>query len=317
MMSLDKALKTVETVMETVVNSDVPVLRDASHHILEAGGKRIRPRIVMLSYTATGGTNIEYAAPVAAAVELVHTASVVHDDINDHGVMRRGRPSINAQWGRTFALLTGDFLFTKVYELMAPYSNLNVTLAQATVALVEGETLQAHAAKTGTLNREIYTQIIARKTAALFQACARLGGELAGAPDEQLEALSQYGFAVGMAFQIIDDILDLVADAEELGKAAGVDIVQGKGLGAAYITGNGGQAAEAVALLVDESAANTSSDTLTSLKQRILQGNAIEEGRIQARVFVQQAIASLDVLPPSEAKDSLMETAHMVVNRSH
>lgn len=317
-MSLEQALQAVETVMAAVVNSDVSVLRDASHHILDAGGKRIRPRIVMLSYAATGGTNVAYAAPVAAAVELVHTASVVHDDINDHGVMRRGRPSINAQWGRTFALLTGDFLFTKVYELMAPYKDLNITLAEATVALVEGETLQAHAAKTASLNREIYTQIIARKTAALFRAGARLGAELAGAPADQVNALGGYGFNVGMAFQITDDILDLVADAEKLGKTAGIDLVQGKGLGAAYAT-NGGNIteAEALAVMVDEPYEEDSNDPLTHLKRRILQGSAIEEGYMQAQAFVQQAVANLDALPPSAARDALIETAQMVSSRSH
>ena len=111
--------------MMDIVNSNVTVLRDASKHILKAGGKRIRPRMVLLSHIATGGNNIDETVRIAAAIELVHTASVVHDDINDHGVVRRGRPSVNAIWGRTFALLTGDFLFTKVYELMAPFRSLN------------------------------------------------------------------------------------------------------------------------------------------------------------------------------------------------
>ena len=131
-MDITLAMQAVEDTMTEIVASDVDTLRDASQHILSAGGKRVRPRLVILAYAATGGEDIAYAAPVAAAVELVHTASVVHDDINDHGFMRRGRPSVNAIWGRTFALLTGDFLFTKVYELMAPYKDLNVALAEAT-----------------------------------------------------------------------------------------------------------------------------------------------------------------------------------------
>src|SRR6187455_1952422 len=137
---VQSALQQVESLMSEVVDSQVTVLRDASRHILGAGGKRVRPRLVLLAYAAAGGTDPSVAVPVAAAVELVHTASVVHDDINDHGIVRRGRPSVNALWGRTFALLTGDFLFTKVYELMAPHKDLNIVLAEATVALVEGET---------------------------------------------------------------------------------------------------------------------------------------------------------------------------------
>lgn len=164
------ALDAVERRMNDIVNSNVAVLRDASRHILQAGGKRVRPRLLLLSYAAAGGQQIEDAVSVAAAIELVHTASVVHDDINDHGVVRRGRPSVNSLWGRTFALLTGDYMFAKVYELMATYGDLNIIFADATTALVEGETLQASAVKEGTFTGEVYYRIIALKTAALFRA---------------------------------------------------------------------------------------------------------------------------------------------------
>src|SRR5205085_9772011 len=123
----------------------------------------------------------EKAVPLSAAIELVRTATLVHDDINDHGTTRRGRVTVNERWGRTFALLTGDFLFTKVYELMAPYKDLNIALAEATVALVEGETLQASAVKDNNFTREVYYRIIALKTAALFKASASLGAQLADA----------------------------------------------------------------------------------------------------------------------------------------
>lgn len=308
-MDITKAMQAVEDAMFGIVDSDVPQLRDASRHILSAGGKRVRPRLVMLSYAAAGGHEVDRAVPVAAAVELVHTASVVHDDINDHGFVRRGRPSVNAIWGRTFALLTGDFLFTKVYELMAPYRDLNIILAEATIALVEGETLQAAAAKEGHLNREIYYQIIARKTAALFKAGAQLGGELASATREQIDALGRFGFNIGLAFQIIDDILDLVADSAQLGKTAGIDLMQGKGVGSVYASSNGGQAvAEQVAV---------ADDPLTSIKQKILQGGAIDEARIQAQMLVQQALHELDSLPESQAKNELIALARLIIERDH
>jgi geranylgeranyl pyrophosphate synthase len=148
-MNYEQAFRAVEQKMFDVVDSDVEVLRDASRHILKAGGKRMRPRMTLLAYKAVGGQDIDSVLPIAAAVELVHTATLVHDDINDHGTTRRGQQTINAIWGRTFALLTGDFLFTKVYELMSPYKDLNIVFAQMTSALVEGETLQAAAAKAG------------------------------------------------------------------------------------------------------------------------------------------------------------------------
>ena len=311
-MEIQQAMQAVERIMAEAVNSDVTLLRDASHHILGAGGKRIRPRLVFLSYAAAGGTDVENVAPVAAAVELVHTASVVHDDINDHGTIRRGRPSVNAIWGRTFALLTGDFLFTKVYELMAPYKDLNILLAEATVALVEGETLQASAAKEGNLSREVYYQIIALKTAALFKAGGQLGGELAGASHEQIKALGEFGYNIGLAFQIVDDILDLVGDTHQLGKSAGMDLAQGKGVGSVY-AGNGTTATnEGVAVAEAE---NDENDPLAAIKRKILQGDAIEKAQMQAQMLVRQAISSLDVLPPSPAKDQLIALASSVIER--
>jgi geranylgeranyl pyrophosphate synthase len=311
-MDMTQAMQHVEELMAGTVNSTVTVLRDASHHILQAGGKRIRPRLVLLSYAAVGGTALSLVTPVAAAVELVHTASVVHDDINDHGVVRRGRPSVNAIWGRTFALLTGDFLFTKVYELMAPYKDLNITLAEGTVALVEGETLQASAAKEGKLSREVYYEIIALKTAALFKAGAKLGAQLANAPAQHIESLGVYGFNIGLAFQIIDDILDLIADADQLGKTAGIDLAQGKGLGSAYTTN--GSSHTAVVEVIEEAPAD---DPLTAIKRKILQGDAIEQGRMQAQLLVQQAIDALAPLPDSAAKDGLIELANQVINRDY
>ncbi len=186
---LEQGLQSVEDAMQEVVNSEVTVLRDASKHILSAGGKRVRPRLLMLAYLAVGGTDVDYASAPAAAIELMHTASVVHDDINDHGVMRRGQASVNAKWGRTFALLTGDFLFTSVYQLMAPYGELNRDLASAATALVEGETLQAWAVKNNEFTSENYVRIIALKTAALFKAAGAIGAKLGNADDAVIEAL--------------------------------------------------------------------------------------------------------------------------------
>ncbi len=308
-MAIHEAMQQVENIMFAVVESDVTTLHDASHHILEAGGKRVRPQLLMLTYIALGGADVNHAAPVAAAVELVHTASVVHDDINDHGIVRRGRPSVNSIWGRTFALLTGDFLFTKVYELMAPYQDLNVVLAEATVALVEGETLQASAVKDNNFTREVYYRIISLKTAALFKAAAILGAKLTDAADEVVNAMAQYGYHLGLAFQIVDDVLDLTADTTQLGKTAGIDLNQGRGFAATYKNGNGSNNV-AVAEAVDELP-----DPMQIIKQKLLTGDAIEEAREQAHQFAQLAIASLDVLQNSPAKDMLVDLAYQVVDR--
>lgn len=311
-MNHEQALKQVDSLLKSIVNSDVDVLREASQHILDAGGKRIRPRLTLLAYEAVNGSNPEEAIPVAAAVELVHTATLVHDDINDHGSLRRGRPTVNARWGRTFALLTGDYLFTKVYELMAPYKDLNIIFANATIALVEGETLQAAAAKSGQLDRETYARIIAKKTAVLFAAATKLGALLGGGTPEQVDALEQYGFNVGLAFQIVDDILDLIADSEKLGKTAGIDVAQGKGFAAAIAgsgVGNGHSTATAVV--------EASPDPMTAFKQKMLTGGYIEEGRQNAENLATLAAMSLSVLPPSSALDELHALARLVVERDH
>jgi octaprenyl-diphosphate synthase len=310
-MTIDKAMQAVEDILLNVINTDVKTLRDASHHIVSAGGKRVRPRLLMLVYQALGGNDVVYAARVAAALELVHTASVVHDDINDHGIVRRGRPSVNAIWGRTFALLTGDFLFTKVYELMAPYKDLNVVLADATVALVEGETLQASAVQENNFTREVYFEIIARKTAALFKAAGILGARLAGADKTVVEALGQYGYNIGLAFQIIDDLLDLTADSAQLGKTSGLDVAQGRG----YAVAHAGQAHSSVGVAVVGE--TQPSDPMAMIRQKLSRDDTVADGHMQAQQLSQMAIASLSVLPDSPSKTELIELAHMIVNRVH
>jgi octaprenyl-diphosphate synthase len=295
---LERGLHAAEAAMLKVVNSEVTVLRDASEHILEAGGKRVRPRLLLLAYLAAGGTNVDHAAAPAAAVELMHTASVVHDDINDHGVMRRGRPSVNAKWGRTFALLTGDFLFTAVYQLMSPYGELNRDLANAATALVEGETLQAWAVKNQEFTRENYIRIIALKTAALFQSAGSIGAKLANASEAVVDALSAYAYNVGLAFQIVDDILDVIGDEATLGKTAGIDIEQGRGI-------------------VSVSEGENPNDVMDSIKAKLLGGNRLQEARQQAEALVQMAIGFLDVVPESAAKSELISLADTVIKRNH
>lgn len=298
---INEAIASLETLMYETVNSDVTVLRDAARHILSAGGKRIRPRLILLTYAALGGQNFNSVLPVAAAIELVHTASVVHDDINDHGVVRRGRPSVNALWGRTFALLTGDFLFTKVYELMAPYKDLNIDFAEGTIALVEGETMQAAAVKENNFSRAVYYEIIARKTAALFRSGAKLGAKLAEASSDKIEVFANFGFNLGLAFQIIDDVLDLIGDEAQLGKTSGIDVEQGRGFAIAY----------------ENTQNNNTTDPLQSIKERALKGDAVKEAQEQAQQLVNSAIESLDAIADSPAKTALIELANSVIKREY
>ena len=305
--SLDSALASVDETLQNVVLSDVAVLEEASHHIISAGGKRLRPQVVFLSYLASGGQELFEAAPLAAAVELVHTATLVHDDINDHSLTRRGKLAVHARWGRTFALLTGDYLFTKVYELMAPYgAPHNTIMADACVHLVEGETMQAAAAKEGKIDQETYKEIISRKTASLFEAAARMGALLATSDEKIVSALGAYGRYLGMAFQIVDDVLDIIGDEETLGKPVGSDLQQGSG---AIMAQNGRESASVIA------SADTEADPIRAMLSRLRDSGAVDIALAQAHELAGRARIALESLPESPAREEMADLIDLVVNR--
>jgi octaprenyl-diphosphate synthase len=303
---VQEGLTAVEEKLRAVVASDVGVLQDAGRHIIASGGKRMRPRMVFLAYLAAGGQDLDRVVPLAAAVELVHTATLVHDDINDHSLTRRGQVTVHARWGRTFALLTGDYLFTKVYEMMAPYgTTYNMLMADACVKLVEGETLQAAAAKSGTMDRETYKTIIGRKTASLFEAGARMGAHLAGGDEETVDALGEYAYNLGLCFQIVDDILDIIGDPETLGKPVGGDLVRGEGV---LMTQNG-HTTNGVTAVVE------APDPIKEMMARLRDSGAVEVARMQAFELADRARQVLELLPPSPARQELADLVDEVVNR--
>ncbi len=311
---LQQGMTAVEETLESVVASDIQLLEDASRHIVTSGGKRVRPRVTLLAYLAAGGQDIASVVPMAAAVEMVHTATLVHDDINDHSLTRRGKVTVHARWGRTFALLTGDYLFTKVYELMAPYGvEPNVTIATACTRLVEGETLQAMAAKSGSMDRETYKQIISLKTASLFEASAKMGAGQATDDPEVIEALSRYAYNLGLTFQIVDDILDIIGDPEAMGKPVGLDAAQGRGVSAVAHNGGkhgGGEALTAVAELEPP-------DPIQEMMASLRNSGAVELARLQAQETAERARRALDVLPDSPARQELHALIDAIMERDH
>jgi len=304
---IQEGMEAVENKLRSVVESDIQLLTDASRHIIASGGKRLRPQIAIMAYLAAGGEEWHEVIPLASAIEMVHTATLVHDDINDHSLTRRGQITVHARWGRTFALLTGDYLFTKVYEMMAPYgAPYNEIMAEACIRLVEGETLQAAAAKAGEMDRETYKAIISRKTASLFDAAARMGAMLAGAEETVVEALAVYAHNLGLAFQMIDDILDIIGDPEKMGKPVGLDVVQHRGITAVQ---NGNGMVEAVA---EEEAV---ADPLAQLMSRLRDSGAVEIARLQAVEIAGRARAALVQVPESPARQALYDLADTVINR--
>ncbi|MCL4261710.1 MAG: polyprenyl synthetase family protein [Anaerolineae bacterium] len=309
--AIHEGLTAVEEQLRDSVNSDVQLLADAGLHIITSGGKRLRPQLGLLAYLAVGGQNLMDVVPMSAAVEMVHTATLVHDDINDHSLTRRGKITVHAKWGRTFALLAGDYLFTKVYEMMAPYGpEYNVIMADACIKLVEGETLQAIAAKAGTMDRETYKTIISRKTASLFEAAARMGAMLGGGDEKSIEALATYAYNLGLTFQIVDDILDIIGDPEEMGKPAGLDLAQNRGV---IMAQNGGHTD---VLETDVAVAELPDDPIARMMAQLRESGAVEIARLQAEETAARARAALDELPDSEIRDEMLELVELVLERN-
>ncbi len=314
---ITEGLAAIDDMLVAVVDSEVETLRDASVHILTSGGKRIRPQMALLSYLAAGGEAINKVIPVASAVEMVHTATLVHDDINDHSLTRRGKATVHSVWGRTFALLTGDFLFTKVYELMAPYgAELNVIMAEACSRLVEGETLQADAAKKGTVDRQTYKRIIGLKTASLFDAAARMGAKLATDDDVIINSLASYAYNLGLTFQIVDDILDIVGDPEDLGKPVGNDLLQGRGV-LAVNNGLGTTEEDGKSGAIADVAVQERPDVIEQMMASLRTSGALEIAKMQAEESGERARAALQALPPSTARTELLELVDLVLNRQN
>ena len=309
MNTVQEGLEAVEDQLRAIVKSDVDVLQDAGLHIINSGGKRVRPQLGILAYLAAGGQELQQAIPMSAAIEMVHTATLVHDDINDHSLTRRGQITVHARWGRTFALRAGDYLFAKVYEMMAPYgADFNVIMSDACIKLVEGETLQAAAAKSGNMDRETYKKIISLKTASLFEAAARMGAMLAEADEAIIEALASYAYNLGLTFQIVDDILDIIGDPETLGKPVGTDLAQNRGVMAAQ---NGGVAVKETAV------AEVEDDPIARMMASLRESGAVEIARMQAEETASRARAALTKIPASPAKTEMEQLVTAVLERQN
>lgn len=304
--SLASALARVEEMLCDLTSSDVSLLKQASAHIVSAGGKRLRPRVLFLSFEAAGGDDLSRATPVAAAMELIHTASLVHDDINDHSEMRRGRATINARWGDTLALLTGDFIFLKVLNLVAGFdADVIRVLAKACIALVEGETLQTATQSEPRMTEEDYLEVVGRKTASLFSACAELGAIVAEGSPETRSALADYGYSLGVAFQLRDDVLDLIGNSQRLGKPVVRDLDQEKmSLAMLHALSESEEAREILRSKDRDSVLDVLENT-----------GALDYALRRTREYSEAAKDQLDVLMPSAARDALAALTAFAVDR--
>lgn len=311
---IDEALSTINP----------EALRDSSMHLISAGGKKIRPSLAVLSCQAVGGKS-EYALKTAAAIELIHTFSLIHDDIMDKDDMRRGEPSVHVLWGEPMAILAGDTLFSKAFEMViqtkiddASYKRVNEALAvvvDSCIKICEGQACDMSFEEKFDVKESEYMNMIYKKTAALIAAATKAGAIMGGGTPEQVEALSEYGRLIGLSFQIQDDYLDVVSDEESLGKPVGSDIVEGK-----------------MTLMVVKALAEASPEDKETLIE-ILKENNPERVREAINIFekygsiqythdlaldnVKKAKELLDILDDSEAKDALMLIADFVLQRQH
>ena len=222
-------MRAIEEAIAAEIASPVHLIREMGEFIAGAGGKRLRP-ILLLMAARMAGYHGPRAVRMGCVVELLHTATLIHDDVVDQAPLRRGRSSANARWGDDASILVGDHLYSKSFALMVADGDPDVleTLARATVSMTEAEVLQLECKREGAATEADYLRIITQKTASFISACCRIGGLLAKAPDRQVEALTRYGVHIGIAFQISDDSLDFVADQGRLGKAVGADLKEGK-----------------------------------------------------------------------------------------
>jgi octaprenyl-diphosphate synthase len=308
-------MQAVDQLIRARLQSDVVLINQLGQHIIGSGGKRLRPALVILSARAGGYAGQQHLL-LAAVIEFIHTATLLHDDVVDASTLRRGKETANALWGNEASVLTGDFLYSRAFQLMVEAGQMRVmqVLADTTNAIAEGEVLQLMNCHDPDITEARYLQVIERKTARLFEAAARLGAILAGLPSTAEDALARYGLHAGMAFQLVDDALDYSASAATLGKNIGDDLAEGKPtLPLIHVLRTG---SPAQVDLVREAVRNGGLERIEDVLQAIESTGAIAYTAALARREVDNAIAALADIPGSADKDALIRLAEFSVSRS-
>ncbi|MCE5315283.1 MAG: polyprenyl synthetase family protein [Armatimonadota bacterium] len=308
-------LDMVEQKLLASVRSDVSVASDLSMHLFSAGGKRIRPSLVLLSAMATGSAE-DRAVEMAAATELVHVASLVHDDVVDETRERRGVRTAHSMWGNKISVLGGDFLLAKAFSILANDGDADIfrVISGVAVGMIESEILQAQSEGSMEAWQANYNRIINGKTAAFMSACCEVGAILGGANDVEREALARYGTLFGLAFQITDDILDIVGDPAQTGKDAGTDLMNGKFTMPVLLALKNPAFRLAVPPLVLEG--HLTGDDTCRITRHIIECGAVGEARDEALGCVQRAREQLSLLPRTDYKVALEMLAESVIERT-
>jgi len=310
-------LEQVEREFVRHLESQVPLIPTIGHYIQQGGGKRIRPAVLLMSARMSGYTG-EHAPLFASVIEFIHTATLVHDDIIDESDMRRGRQAVHSRWGNDVTVLLGDFLYIKSMSLALSRDSLDFIrlLCEVTLRMIEGELYQLTKNGIVDLSEDEHFEIIRRKTAYLFAGSARIGGMLGpGTNTEQEDALWDYGLNIGMAFQLVDDLLDFTGEEDALGKPVGGDLREGKmTLPVIHLLASGDARAEIlIRKIVNERSATM--DEWRELRNLLAQHRSIEYARRTASDFVETAKAALGIFPASAERDALLYLPDYVLSR--
>jgi octaprenyl-diphosphate synthase len=306
----------VDDLIRANLNSEVPMVEEIAAYLIEAGGKRLRPLLVLLCAKACGYQGRDHVK-LAAVIEFLHTAMLLHDDVVDESDLRRGRETVNAVWGNAPSVLVGDFLHSRAFEMMVDIGNIRVMeiLSRATNVIAEGEVQQLSFIRNPATTEVEYMEIISRKTAMLFQAAAHAGAVLAGANEKTEHALRDYGLHLGIAFQLVDDQLDYLGTPEELGKNIGDDLAEGKVTLPLIVAMRNGQPDQKA--FVEDAIRNGGVENLPEMIQLVKATDALKYTSEQANTERCEAMACLNNIADSEFKDSMNTLVNFVVDRHH
>ncbi|MEW6984050.1 octaprenyl diphosphate synthase [Colwelliaceae bacterium 6471] len=309
-------MSAVNDLIYTQLHSDVALINQLGIYIVNAGGKRMRPMLTVLAARALNYQGNDHTA-IAAIIEFIHTATLLHDDVVDESNMRRGRETANALFGNSASVLVGDFLYTRSFQMMVKLNNMRIMeiLSDATNIVAEGEVLQLMNCNDPNTTEDSYMEVIYCKTAKLFEAATRLAAVISEQTPAIEQAMQDYGKHLGTAFQLVDDIMDYTADAKEMGKNVGDDLAEGKPtLPLLYAMQHGSE--QQKQLVKDAIEHGNGMDNLDEILLAMQQTGALVYTQKKAEQEADRAINALSALPASEHKDALIALAHIAANRS-
>ena len=309
-------MRQIEVHLDRYITSDVKMIPEVAHHLIDSGGKRFRPLLHLISSRLCGYSG-EHRFPLAAAIEFIHTASLLHDDVIDEAFIRRGKTSANNLWGNAASVLVGDFLYSKAFKLLSEVGDIAIVqlMSKMTNIMSEGEVFQLMKCGDTSLTEAEYLGIVEKKTAVLISAACGSGAVLGGAAREKIESLEQYGYKIGMAFQITDDTLDYMAREEDFGKSIGKDLEEGKmTLPLIYTLARCTEAERGMIQATIEKKA-FSQDTIRDIFSLIQKSGGIDYSLNRAGQFIREAKDGLKVFADGPEKEHLYAVAEYILSR--